>query len=117
VQSEEITQSRLFAVDAGTDPRQLKAMYNDPSRFIITRGVVSLTYRNEGDRQWAAGYLESISPDKVHVPLEHRLVLEAILPQQKPLPGEWKPPRYEVELVYGSRYEPWITAIRPLEAQ
>ena len=72
VQSEELTQSRLFAVDAGTDPRQLRAMYNDASRFIVTRGVVSLTYRNEGDRQWAAGYLESISPDKVHVPLEHR---------------------------------------------
>lgn len=117
VQSEELTKSRLFAVDAGTDPRQLRAMYNDASRFIVTRGVVSLTYRNEGDRQWAAGYLESISPDKVHVPLEHRLVLEAIPPQQKLPPNERKQPRYEVELVYGSRYEPWITAIRPLEIQ
>ena len=117
VKSEELTQSRLFAVDAGTDPRQLRAMYNDSSRFIVARGVVSMAYRSEGDRDWAAGYIESISPDKVHVPLEHRLVLDTILQQQRPTQSEWKPPRYEVELVYGNRFEPWIAAVRPLEAR
>jgi hypothetical protein len=31
VRAEELTPSRLFAVDAGTDPQQLGAMYNDSS--------------------------------------------------------------------------------------
>jgi hypothetical protein len=117
VRSEAVTQSRLFAVDAGTDPRQLRTRYADSSRYIVARGVVRLMYRNEGDREWAAGYIESISTAGIHVPLEHRLVLDKILQEHTPPSSEGKPPRYEVELIYGSRLEPWVTSIRPLDAQ
>ena len=117
VESEESTQSRLFAVDAGIDPRQLRAIYNDSSRFIIVRGVVSLAYRSEGNLDWVVGYIESLRPGKVHVPLEHRLVLDTVLHRQRSPQSERQPPRYEVELVYGNRYEPWIAAVRPLEAR
>lgn len=113
---EELSQSRLFVVDAGTDPQRLRESYSDASRFIVARGVVKLAYRNENGRAWATGQIDAISVDEVHVPLEHRLALEQIIQQDKPSQGEGKPPRYQVELLYGSRYEPWIGAIRPLEA-
>lgn len=113
---EELSQSRLFVVDAGTNPQRLRESYSDVSRFIVARGVVKLAYRNENGRAWATGQIDAISVDEVHVPLEHRLALEHIIQQDKPSQGEGKPPRYQVELLYGSRYEPWIGSIRPLEA-
>lgn len=115
LRNEEISQSRLFAVDAGLDPQRLRASYDDASRFIVAPGVVRLTYRIENGRAWATGQIDEISVDKVHVPLEQRRALDAILQQSKASQGENKPPRYQAELLYGSRREPWIAAIRPLE--
>ena len=115
LRNEEISQSRLFAVDAGLDPQRLRASYDDASRFIVAPGVVRMTYRVENGRAWATGQLDEISVDKVHVPLEQRRALDAILQQNKASQGDNKPPRYQAELLYGSRREPWIAAIRPLE--
>jgi len=115
LRNEEISQSRLFAVDAGLDPQRLRASYDDGSRFIVAPGVVRMTYRVENGRAWATGQLDEISVDKVHVPLEQRRALDAILQQNKASQGDGKPPRYQAELLYGSRREPWIAAIRPLE--
>ena len=111
LRNEEISQSRLFAVDAGLDPQRLRASYDDASRFIVAPGVVRMTYRVENGRAWATGQLDEISVDKVHVPLEQRRALDAILQQNKASQGDNKPPRYQAELLYGSRREPWIAAI------
>jgi len=115
IRSEELSQSRLFAVDAGTDPDQLRAVYSDPARFIIVPGLVTLRYRTEGNREWASGVITLIHGNEVHVPLELRRVLEPILRQSDRSSREGTAPRYAVELVFGSRRQPWIAAIRPLE--
>jgi len=115
LRNEEISESRLFAVDAGLDPQHLRASYDDGSRFIIAPGVVNLTYRTENGRAWATGQIEHISVDTVHLPLEQRRALDAILQRNKSSQGDGKPPRYQVELLYGSSREPRIGAVRPLE--
>jgi len=112
---EHVSQSRLFAVDAGMDPQRLRASYPDASRFIVAPGLVRLTYRIENGRAWATGQIAAISVDEVHVPLNHRLALEKIIQDEKTSSREGKLPRYQVELLYGSRREPWIAAVRPLE--
>ncbi len=116
IRAEEQSESRLFVIDAGLDPQPLRTSYPETNRFIVTPGVIELMYRTEGGRQWAAGAIRSISPDTVHVPLEHRVTLEQLAGKGKFLSTEGKAPRYEVELVYGSRRVPWIAAIRPLAA-
>jgi hypothetical protein len=114
MRAEEQTQSRLFAIDAGTDPRQLRMLYPDPARFIITRGVVRLLVHTENNRERAvAGSIDSIGIDSIHVPLEYRRTIDDIVQQSKPPQNETKTPRYGVQLTYGSRLEPWIAAVRP----
>jgi len=113
IRAEELSQSRLFVVDAGTDPQQLRTLYRNPARFIIARGVVRLGSRSEGNQQQVAGVIASVSIDSIHVPLEHRRVIDSLVQQGKGAQGEGKTPRYAVQLAYGSRLEPWITAVRP----
>jgi hypothetical protein len=114
IRAEELSQSRLFAIDAGLDPGQLRTSYADSSRYLVLPGIVRLTYRSEGNRLWATGAIESIHAETIHVPLEHRQALERIVRSDDRSSRDGSPPRYAVELVVGSRYSPWIAAVRPL---
>jgi len=113
IRAEELTLSRLFAIDAGTDPRQLRNRYSNPGRFIVVQGVIRLVAGSEGNRESMVGAIDSVSIDTIHVPLEHRRTIEALVQQGKGPPGEGKTPRYAVHLAYGRRLEPWIVTVRP----
>lgn len=115
IRAEESELSRLFVVDAGNDPQQLRQAYNDPARHIITRGVVGLRYRQENGRLWACGHIRSIEPDSVHVSLRPSQVLDQIFKENPQKTNQKDTPGYEVSLVYGIRFEPWIEAIRPFQ--
>ena len=107
--------SRLFVVDAGLDPSDLVASYKDPERYIITRGLIRLYYQRENQRYWACGRIEGVQPAKIHLSLGQRRQLERILRGEKKKNGSIQLPRYEVEVTYGSRYEPNIQTIRALK--
>jgi hypothetical protein len=104
--------SRLFAVDAGTDAARLRDRYPDRSRFLITPGIVDV-WRQE--RQTLRGHVRRLSVSAVHVPLELKMILEEL--PAKGYAGQRPPhrPRYEVDLAFGRRLEPWIRDIRRLE--
>jgi hypothetical protein len=104
--------TRLFAIDAALDPVALRARYGDRGRFIIARGRVKPTYTQYGRSQKVVGSIERLSVTKIHVPRDMRAFFEALPPT---LDGGMaaKAPRYQVELAYGSRHEPWIVSVSP----
>ncbi len=108
---ERASESRLFAVDAGLEPHGLRERYDDRTRFIITRGLIEPGYTYEQDRKEVLGYIRRLSVESIHVPLRHRKVFDAILIQDEANQSAIRPPRYDVELAYGHRLEPWIVSV------
>ncbi|KAB2889310.1 MAG: DUF4824 family protein [Desulfobulbaceae bacterium] len=113
---ERITASRLFAVDAGLDMASLRAQYSDRTRFLIVRGQIKPYHRPAG-RSDAGGYLTGLAIENIHVPLHQRQVFDALQAQDQSRRDEFAAPRYEVELAWGRRLEPWIVEAAALAGQ
>jgi hypothetical protein len=107
--------SRLFAVDAGTDAAVLRARYPDRSRYLILTGQVRPVVLHNKGKPIFGGSISEIAVDRINVPLDLRDELDRIrdAPGQR---GPNGPPRYEVRLATGQRLEPWIEQVRPLPA-
>lgn len=112
--------SRLLVVDVGLDPGALRARYPDRSSHLIAPAEVRAFLERDppgascdGGGCRARGSV-SLLIDEVNVPRR----LQGRLPDVvSPAPSRWPvdhPPRYEVVLRAGTRYEPWIEEIRPL---
>lgn len=111
LERERISESRLFAIDAGLDARKLRAQYSDRARFIITPGIVEPTYFCKDEKKEQFGYISKLSVENINVPLKLRNVFASILAHDKSPECKLSPPRYTVELAYGSRFEPWIRSV------
>lgn len=107
--------SRLFVIDAGIDPEILRKKYQERTRFIITKGFIALNPRsNWGARtQEIYGEITGLNINSIQIPLEHKPFFETFL-NSKTSPMEAKPPRYKVEIAYGSRFEPWIVSVQSI---
>lgn len=103
--------SRLYVVDAGPDPEQLRQQYTDKSHYIVTSGIVKLDYNYVGTE--IRGYVTEISVNNIHVPLDQRAVFDSLPVQVYSEEGYFNP-RYRVQLAYGKRYEPWIVKVEPI---
>jgi len=107
--------SHLIAIDVGRYPTALRQRYPEKQRFLIIRGVVRLFYQKVWDEQKhrlsGKGFLRGqiqVTNREIHVPLPHASPLAS-------LPGNSSDaPRYVVTLRYGTRFEPWIAAVRRL---
>ncbi len=106
----QLSQSRLFAIDAGLDIRQLRNRYADASRYMIVQSVVRPTRDIKG--VLTGGSIEHLSIEQFHVSLKHRRLIDTLISGTPKKVGT--PPRYEVTLAYGSRLEPWIVSIKAL---
>jgi hypothetical protein len=105
--------SRLFAVDAGTDPVRLRARYPDKSRYLILQGMVDLRYDSKPEFE-PRGYIARLLNNSLNVSLTHRYVIEnAVSGGRSSLP-RGKKPRYSVELACGRSFEPWIREVAQL---
>ena len=111
---ERMAETRLFAVDAGLDPIRLRKQYKDRTRFIITKGLVRPGYRRAQEKKEVFGSVSRLSVANIYVPLEYRQMFDSLLSQHKSRKNEFGPPRYEVELAYGRRFEPWIVSVKPV---
>lgn len=112
---ENTSSPRLFAVDAGLYPEKLRAKYPDRGKYIITRGLVEASRTHFNKKEKINGYISELSVDNIHVPLEHRKIIDAVLEHSKPAKNEERSPRYTAQVAYGSRFEPWIVSISSLE--
>lgn len=110
-----ITESRLYAVDAGLDPQKLRKKYEDQTRFIIAKGLVKPIYRGDNKGKEVVGNITKISIENIHVPLNYKKMFDVVLAQGKLKHNECTPPRYKVELAYGSRLEPWIMSVEAMD--
>jgi hypothetical protein len=112
--------SRLYAVDAGLDPAQLRHKYPDTSHYIVTSGVVAVSY-DDRDHGKITGYISDINVTSIHVPLEQRAVFDALPEVRFTGKSTYYPrsfhPRYLVNLAYGRRYEPWIVSVEAIGDQ
>jgi len=125
-----VTQSRLFAIDAGRDTQALRKQYADQSKTIITPAVfdISMHYtpRKKGPfkspkKPYLSGWVREISIPEIHVASDYRSFFisgikthtKTYLPRDKPL--SVLEPRYQVTLNYGQRYEPWIADVQKLK--
>jgi hypothetical protein len=116
-QHEQIAASRLFAVDAGTAPEALRRAYPDRRRFIIAKGLVKAGYAYEEGRRRVSGTISRLVIERIHVPLALRGPLDTILKGDRFQEKEPAPPRYEIALAYGRRFEPWIVSVTPTPRQ
>jgi len=115
LQRERISASRLFAIDGGLDPKELREKYQDRTRFIITKGLVKPGYIYKKEREEIFGQISEVNIDRIHVPLRYRKIFDTVLSQDNIARSEEKLPRYLVELAYGRRLEPWIVSVQQAE--
>lgn len=115
LQRERTAESRLFAIDVGLDPEELRKKYSDRTRFILARGKVQPRYNWDKKKQEVSGYISELSVAHIHVPLEHRQILDSIVARDKSKGKTFDPPRFEVKLAYGSRLEPWVLALNSIK--
>jgi hypothetical protein len=113
LERERITETRLFAIDAGLDSNELREKYEDRTRFIITKGLVKPRYGYKMKGEEVFGYITNLSVASIYVPLKHRQIFDTLLAQGKSKKNEASP-RYKIELAYGSRLEPWIESVKSM---
>ena len=94
--------SRLYAIDLGTDHAALRARYPDRTRHAIVRGLLRPARGTYGE-----GYLSEVFADRLQVPRAWHTPLAA-LPAEYVRDGA---PPLRVEVAFGQRLEPWILAV------
>tara|TARA_R110002049_G_scaffold273930_6_gene451870 strand:- start:966 stop:1844 length:879 start_codon:yes stop_codon:yes gene_type:complete len=119
LERERLSASRLFAVDAGVERSALRQQYSDSTRFIIAKGLIEpyYSYNNNKEKRKTYGFIRELSIEQIHIPLKQRNLFDKLLGQNKVHSSDVKAPRYQVELAYGSRLEPWVVSIKPMSAK
>jgi hypothetical protein len=104
--------SKLYIIDTGLNPEELRQKYPDRSRYMIVAGRISVVYQGSDTSQAYAGFISGIDITEIHVPLESRPVLDNLpAPDTDYQYSYGYPPRYAVTLAYGRRYEPWVVDV------
>lgn len=97
--------TRLYAVDVDLDRASLRQRYPDRSHYAIVQGLVRPSYSHG---QKLEGYLSRLSIEQINVPQRWRPVL-ATLPSGPN--NASRTPQQRIEVAFGQRLEPWITAV------
>jgi len=119
-------ESRLIPVDAGLDPGSLRDRYPDNRRYLIVaalaRAATSYVDGEEAVRV-RTGEIDALLISVLHVPLKLNAPLHGLTPSgslfnyrhdQPDAPPE---PRYAVDVRWGRRFEPWVTAVRRIDKE
>ncbi len=111
VQQLTTSDSRLFVIDAGINGEALGMQYPDKAKYIITRGEIGIHLGGTGvnDRH-LVGSIKQVSVEAIHVPLPFTQLIEPLIADVRG-GSDGRPPRYQVTINYGLRFEPWITGI------
>jgi hypothetical protein len=118
--------SRLFPVDAGKDPGELRSRYPDRRRFaVLPAAIRPRVARPEGEPAVLTAEVHLLAR-RVHVPLALRDRLEPFLPEETGEEVEarerrtavqgWPEPipaRYGATVAIGHRLEAWLVSVTP----
>ncbi|QOY55767.1 DUF4824 family protein [Candidatus Sulfurimonas marisnigri] len=108
--SEQLSASRLFAIDAGLDYDKLRRKYTSKVSYIIVKGVVKLGQSSKDKSIY--GYIQQLSIRNVYLPYRFKQVFKDVKTANNYKNRQSISPQYKVELKYGSRYEPWINSVQ-----
>lgn len=110
----ERAESRLLAVDAGTDRKALRERYPDRRRFALMRARVRMhaVYTPADEVPQVRAHISSLLPGRVHVPRHMHAELARATGRDRR--DHLSPPRYRVELRFGRRGEPWLAGIEAM---
>lgn len=106
VKEAEEESSRLFVVDAGLDVNALRQRYPDRNMYAIAKGIVGAHWQSTGDKPELNAYVDSLSVSSLHVPKPYDAVLSGYDI------GTARTSKYQVNVIYGRRYEPWIAGAK-----
>lgn len=106
---EEKENSRLFAVDVGTNLAALRSKYPDQNRYLILKGKLRLHNTILDKKPVVTGYLGELSVRQINVPHALRSALEA-MPSPAAGPVD-KKLLFTATVAVGQRLEPWIEAV------
>ena len=110
---ERVSESRLFAVDAGLEYKKLRQTYFDKTKYIIVKGLVNIDYQYMiADKQY--GYIQQLNIQRIHLPYEFKHVLKDVTTGNYLNHRVDNASKYKVEVKYGSRYEPWISSVEKI---
>lgn len=98
--------TRLYAVDVGLDRATLRQRYPDRSRYAIVHGLVRPNHWSDKPR--LAGHIGELSIEQINVPQRWRAVLDSLPSGPN---NASRTPQQRIEVAFGQRLEPWITAV------
>ncbi|MFA7353255.1 MAG: DUF4824 family protein [Sulfurimonadaceae bacterium] len=107
---EQTSLSRLFAIDAGLDYEELRKKYTNKANYLIVKGVVGLA--KEYKQQKLYGYIKQLNVQNIHVPYNLKHLFKDVKPIYNYKDAQDTSVKYNVEVKYGSKYEPFITSVK-----
>ncbi|MDG9924242.1 MULTISPECIES: DUF4824 family protein [unclassified Pseudomonas] len=105
LQNERTRESRLFVVDVGSDVEALRQRYPERSRYALLRGTVRAW--SDCQQTTLRGSVSDLSADEINVPHVWRRQLGEYLPH----PYDISERPFQMQISFGQRLEPWISAV------
>ena len=98
---ERTSKSKLFAIDAGLSYEKLRQMYPNKTKYIIVKGHIQLVLIEKPETEKLFASIQKLSVKAIYLPYKFKHIFFKNDTNQ-----------YEVEVKYGSRYEPWISSVK-----
>lgn len=107
---EQTSLSRLFAIDAGLDYEELRKKYVNKANNLIVKGIVGIV--KEYKQKNLYGYIKQLNIQTIHVPYSFKYLFKDVKPIYNYKNTQETSAKYNVEVRYGSKYEPFITSVK-----
>jgi hypothetical protein len=109
LEAEREHRSRLFVIDAGTDPAALRARYPQRDRYLILGGRVGVSVQTRAagvtiDPPRYQAHIAELEVESIHLPARLHGAVGA--------GGNHDAARYRIDVAWGRRHEPWVVAAR-----
>lgn len=106
---ERTSKSRLFFIEAAKNYEVLASKYNGQKNILIVKGLARYSY-NSNDKTYSLS-LNDLSVSNIMIPLEYIDIFSGLKREGR---NVIQPPRYEVNIHWGARLEPWIVGTKKL---
>ena len=103
------TRSRLIFVEAATSYEELTAKFPTNKKRLIVKGLARTYFNSKNNSHRLT--LDSLSTPNIMVPLAHNTIFIGLKKR------DWQditPPRYALNIQWGSTLEPWVTSVTTL---
>jgi len=117
LEAEQRYNSRLFAIDAGTDRDELRQRYPERDQYVIVKASIKPEWQFENKVRVWRGRISDLLVTSINVPLAHQAALADFKRQRWHREENRQDRRYEIGIAYGKRAEPWMTGAKMVEIE